>query len=139
MNKNTLFVMWGGLFVLCAGLGFVPQPEGWVRPVLSALSLVFFLPPFFLLRGGSRETAALIRNLSLLSLGLTLALFVASILTAAGSERLGNFLHGVLAIVSTPMLCSGQWALSLFLWACLLMLSLKKRGKPPVESDSTAG
>ena len=72
-------------------------------------------------------------------LGLTLALFVASILTAAGSERLGNFLHGVLAIVSTPMLCSGQWALSLFLWACLLMLSLKKRGKPPVESDSTAG
>ena len=57
MNKNTLFVMWGGLFVLCAGLGFVPQPEGWVRPALTALSLVFFLPPFFLLRGGSRETA----------------------------------------------------------------------------------
>ena len=138
MNKNTL-LMWGGLFVLCAGLGFVPQPEGWVRFVLTALSLVFFLPPFFLLRTGSRETAALIRNLSLISLGLTLALFVASILTAMGSEWLGNFLHGVLAVVSTPMMCSGQWALSLFLWACLLMLSLKKCRKPPAEPDSAAG
>ena len=138
MNKNTLLI-WGGLFVLCAGLGFVPQPEGWVRFMLTALSLVFFLPPFFLLRSGSREAAALIRNLSLLSLGLTLVLFVTSILTAMGSEGLGNFLHGVLTIVSTPMMCSGQWAMSLFLWACLLMLSLKKRRKPPVEPDSTAG
>ena len=30
---------------------------------------------------------------------------------------------GVLIVVSSPMVCSGYWALSLFLWACLLMVS----------------
>lgn len=138
MNRKKLLI-WAGLFVLCAGLGLIPEPSGWGKAAMTAVSLVFFLPPFFLLRSGDRTAAALIRNLSSLSLGLTLALFVANILAATRSEGLGNFLHGVLAIVSTPMLCSGQWALSLFLWACLLMLSLKKCKQSPVEPDSTAG
>ena len=36
---------------------------------------------------------------------------------------MGNALFGVLIVVSSPMVCSGYWALSLFLWACLLMVS----------------
>ena len=32
-------------------------------------------------------------------------------------------MFGVLIVVSSPMVCSGYWALSLFLWACLLMVS----------------
>ena len=43
---------------------------------------------------------------------------------------MGNFLYQVLIIVSSPMVCSRHWALSLFLWACLLITShqqLKKR------------
>ena len=73
-----------------------------------------------------RETALLIRNLSALSLGVTLVTLILNFILAVSSEFLGNVLHYILVIVSAPMICSGYWVLSLFLWACLLMVSLKK-------------
>ena len=67
----------------------------------------------------------LVRNLSVLSLGVTLVTLILNFVLAVSSETLGNLLHYVLTIVSAPMMCSGYWVLSLFLWACLLMASLK--------------
>ena len=128
MKKKVLYALWGGMFILCAALGFIPEPAGAVRGLLLVLSLLFFLPPVLLICQAGREkdgaALKLIRNLSALSLGLTLVLMVLNILCAAGSEVLGSILNSVLVIVSSPMICSGQWALSLFLWACLLMGSL---------------
>ena len=122
MTKRNLFVLWGVLFVLCAGLGFL---EASAFGLIA--SLLFFVPPAVLLyrAGKDRHTLLLIRNLSALSLGLTLAFLVLNLLTAFGSEMLGNFVHYILVIVSSPMICSGHWAMSMFLWACLLMMSLK--------------
>ena len=37
---------------------------------------------------------------------------------------------GVMILVSVPMLCSGAWVVSLFLWAILLMICLKFGKKP---------
>ena len=122
MTKRNLFVLWGVLFVLCAGLGFL---ETSAFGLIAAL--LFFVPPAVLLyrAGEDRLTLLLIRNLSALSLGLTLVFLVLNLLTAFGSEKLGNFVHCILVIVSSPMICSGHWAMSMFLWACLLMMSLK--------------
>lgn len=126
MSKRTLFALWVCLFVLCAGLGFVPESSWW----MTGLSVLFFVPPAVLLvrakKDGDAHTRLLIRNLSALSLGLTVALLVVTFLTALSSEAVGTVLHCLLTVVSAPMLCSGRWALSLFLWACLLMGSLKK-------------
>ena len=66
------------------------------------------------------------RNLSALSLGLTLAVLILNFMSALGSETLGNVLYYVLVVVSAPMICSGYWVLSLFLWACVLMVSLSQ-------------
>ena len=125
MKKKSLFALWGGLFILCAGLGFI-QTRG--NGVLTALAVVFFLPPAVLLyragQEGDSDTLKLIRNLAGLSLGLTLALLVANVAGALGPEGLGIFLNAMLTIVSAPMMCSGYWVLSLFLWACLLMASI---------------
>ena len=126
MNKKMLFVFWGILFVLCAGLGFIPEPQGGWKGLMTGASLLFFLPPFLLLYRGDRDTAALIRNLSALSLGVTLVTLILNFILAVSSETLGNILHYILVVVSAPMICSGYWVLSLFLWACLLMASLKK-------------
>jgi len=129
MNKKILFTLWGGLFILCAGLGFIPEASGTLRAVLTAVSLVFFLPPALLLyaagRGTDRDVLLLIRNLSALSLGMTLVMLILNFVLAVSSEGLGNVLHYILIIVSAPMICSGYWVLSLFLWACLLMASIK--------------
>lgn len=127
MKGNKLLLIWGGLFILCAGLGFIPEPEGWLRWVLTAVSLVFFLPGFLLAVRGEPQQRLLVRNLSILSLCLTVGLLILNFLTAFRSEFLGNLFHGILVVVSSPMIASGQWALSLFLWACLLLAAGKKK------------
>ena len=133
MTNKSLYSLWGVLFIICAVLGFIPVPSDAVQAVFTALSVLFFLPPVVLLyRAGKesdRSTPQLIRNLSLASLGLTLMVLILSVVTAVQSEFLGDFLHGILVIVSAPMICSGYWVLSLFLWACLLICSLQLLGK----------
>ena len=129
MTQKTLYSLWGVLFIICAGLGFIPEPQGAVGTVFTCLSVMFFLPPAALLwcarKSGDHATVKLIRNLSLASLSLTLVLLILNVASAMGPEFLGNVLHGLLIILSCPMVCSGYWALSLFLWACLLMASLR--------------
>ena len=125
MTDKTLYILWGSLFALCAGLGFLPEAS-WVTMLAS---IIFFLPPAMLLRRGRADTVKLIRNLSILSLTLTALLLVVNFLAAVRSEGVGTLVHYLLVVVSSPMVCSGHWAMSLFLWACLLMVSLGKLKK----------
>jgi hypothetical protein len=90
------------------------------------LSLAFFLPPFLLLKAGTAETAKLLRNLSASSLLATMVLIIANFMAFSAPEALGTALYVMLVILSSPMVCSGYWVLSLFLWACLLMTSFMK-------------
>ncbi len=128
MKKQYLFALWGGLFTLCAALGFIPQPSGALQILMSLLSVAFFVPPALLLRLAGQEkdqnTVVLLRNLAAASLVLTVLLIIANFLSALAGEQLGNILHCILIIVSSPMVCSGFWALSLFLWACVMIASL---------------
>ena len=129
MKNSTLYIIWAGLFIICAGLGFIPNPTGAGRVLLTLLSVAFFIPPAVLLYRADQEkdnnTLQLIRNFSALSLLLTMVLLIVNLLSAFRAEWLGNVVHAVLVMVSSPMVCSGYWALSLFLWACLLVVSLK--------------
>ena len=129
MNKTTYFTLWGGLFILCAGLSFIPEPDGLLGWALTGLSLLFFLPPAMLyldaVREKDRVTLKLLRNLAAGSLAVTAALLIANFLSLSASEAVGNLLYTILVIASTPMVCSGYWLLSLFLWACLLICSIK--------------
>ena len=40
MKKSYLFALWGGLFVLCAALGFIPSPGAALKILLTLLSFV---------------------------------------------------------------------------------------------------
>ena len=133
MNQKILSALWGGLFIVCAGLGFIPEPVKSLQVAMTAASLLFFLPPALLLYGAGkkqdRDTVLLIRNLAALSLGLTMVLLILNFLTVLSSETLGMILYYVLTVVSCPMICSGRWAMSLFLWACLLTASFRQLKK----------
>ena len=50
MNNKILFALWGVLFILCAGLGFLPEATGWT----TAAAILFFLPPALLLHKGDK-------------------------------------------------------------------------------------
>ena len=129
MKKKGLFVLWGVLFAACAGLGFVPQPTGGLKWLLGLLGLLFFAPPVLLLaraqESGDRAVAALVRNLAIASLVLTLLALVGNVLSLLGGVTLGNVMNVVLAIVSTPMFCSQVWVLSIFCWAFLMIAANK--------------
>ena len=128
MKKQHLFALWGGLFILCAALGFIPVPSTAAQILMTILSIAFFIPAGLLLHlsytSGDREISLLIRNLSAASLVLTVILIISNFLSVLAPVMLGNILHSILIVVSTPMICSGYWALSLFLWACLMIASL---------------
>ena len=131
MKKSSLMAVWGIFYIICAGLGFIPEPEGAVRIFLMMISVLFFVPPAILLFDafacGDRKTVLLLRRLSALSLGVTLVLLIANFLAALAGQWLGGVLHVLLGLCSAPMFCSNYWVLSLFLWAALLVASMQKR------------
>lgn len=130
MKKSTLLLIWGICYIICAGLGFIPEPQGMVRAMLFLVSLLFFLPPAVLLyhgkTQGDKDAVRLVRRLSAASLGLTLVGLCGNILAALGGNELGDIMHILLGLVSAPMFCSNFWAVPLFLWAVLLITSFKK-------------
>ena len=129
MFNKVLYVLWGVLFSICAALGFIPEAA---YPVPA---LLFFLPPALLLyRGkktGDRACVKLVCILAALSLALTLGLLVCNVMSVAASERVGTALYYLLVVVSAPMVCSGYWVGSLFLWACLLVAGVGILRKKP--------
>lgn len=130
MREKILYAIWGGLYVICAVLGFVTGAQGLGKLLLLLTSLIFFIPAGILLyesiRDKNDQALLRLRIIAICSLGLTLLLLVANIVCVNGSAALGEALHGFLILVSVPMFCSQYWLVSLFLWACLLMLTLKK-------------
>lgn len=133
MKKSTLLALWGVLYILCAGLGFLEEPQGAVRAALFLASVAFFVPPAVLLYRGKKrgdlDSVKLVRRVSVLSLAATVVLLIASIVTAVGSDEMGSVMHILLGLVSVPMFCSNFWVVSLFLWAVLLLASAQKPKK----------
>lgn len=133
MNQKTLFALWGASFVLCAGLGFIPNPEGAAAILLTLLAASSFVPPLMLVYGShgkkGMETLKLVRSLALLWLVLTTVLIIANFLASTGSETVGNVLYSVLVIVSSPMICGQYWVMSLFGWAYVMFAATAQMKK----------
>jgi len=134
MNNKILFILWGAGLALCAGLGFIPEPQGALAILMTILAVASFIPPALLIvrsgKGNDRRTLTLIRNLAVAALVLTLVLLISNFAAFAASETVGNILYFMLIVVSSPMVCCRYWALSLFLWACIMVTAaaaLKKK------------
>ena len=136
MTKKKLYIAWGVMYVICAALGFIPEPQGALSGLLIMISLAFFIPPAILLyRAVQRSdlaTVRVVRNLSLTSLLATMVMLVLNLLSVGATIESGRFVYYLLILVSSPMACNQVWFLSLFLWACLLVTSwqeIKKNKK----------
>ena len=118
------------MYVLCAGLGFIPQRNVFVHILLGLVALAFYIPGIALLcRGvaeGSKKLIRQIRYISLTFLLLTLLLFVITILAVYAGDNAGIILNVILNFVSVPMFCCYWPGLALFLWACLFMGSFPR-------------
>jgi hypothetical protein len=114
------------MFVLTTALGFAfPEVEnGWGRVGLALIAVLFFLPPGLVLdqakAAGHRFHVRLVGFLALGSLLLTVVLLALTLISFIWSDALANALYAALVIVSSPMICSNLYAISLFLWGTLL-------------------
>ena len=133
MKEKVLYAVWGCFYILCVGLGFIPEAQGLGKALLVLIGLLFFVPGVLLLQDcletQNRRQLLRLRLVCLGSLVLTCALLVLSFLTVRSNTEVGDLVYELLALVSAPMLCIQYWALSLFLWACLFMATLVKAPK----------
>lgn len=130
MTNTYLAIIWAALYIACAGLGFIAAPTGFLYGLCVIFSLLFFVPPVMLLyRGGKAKdikSIRILRNLSILWLAVTMILLILNISSVYFSHSVGTILYYVLIVVTSPMVCSQYWLLPLFLWACLLVVSIQQ-------------
>lgn len=133
MKKRILYITWLWLYLLCAALGHNADPTATQQAAMTCLSVIFFVPGFWLLADGwkrrDKKDLSRLFFISLASLVLTALLLLANLLSVTGSEVLGNVLYVLLIWLSSPMICSGYWFLSLFLWAVLLFSAITCKKK----------
>ena len=124
MKKWILYAAWATMYVMCAVLGFIPNPQGAMSWLLLAFSLLFFMPPMILtgqsIKDGDVAELKRIRLISLIWLGLTVILIGLNFLSVGFTATGGKFVYWLLIIGTSPMICGQIWVIPIFLWGCLL-------------------
>ena len=127
-NTKHLWIIWAAAYVICTVCAFFPVAQGALSGLFVLLSMGFFVPPAFLIYKAVQnkwpKILRIIRNLSLISLGLTLVAILLNFVSIQASQEWGLVLYWILILVSTPMICSQVWVIGLFGWAMLLFTSL---------------
>ena len=127
MKNEEYLKIWAVLYILCGLLGFIPDPGSWMKAISVLLAAAFFVPGGVLLYRACKEKnkkqLRFLRNLSVASLGATFAALLLNFLSVMFPELIGDFLYGVLVLVSVPMVCSRYWAVSMFCWALIMCIS----------------
>ena len=133
MSKRALYILWGAFFVICAGLGFIPSPDGLAYWIMFFFSLIFFIPPTVLLyravKGGHREEIKRIFWICVASLLATVIALALNFLSVDATKAAGDAVYYILIVVSAPMVCGQIWVSSLFWWGCLLTASAQELWK----------
>ena len=133
MTKGRLYIIWAAMFVLCAALGFVPNPGGTTYAALFILAILFFIPPFVLtyraIKDGDVPEIKRIFTICLVWLGLTLVMLALNFVSVGFTAMGGKFVYWLLIVFSTPMICGQVWVVSIFLWGCLLSATVQELWK----------
>ena len=133
MKTKHAYFVWLGLYILCAGLGFVYERNVFFHILSNVCAICFYIPGIVLLcRGiqtGDKKLLGRIRRISLASLLLTLLLIIANIAAVYASNTAGQILNVLLSLVSVPMFCLYWRGIGLFLWACLFVSSFPRLWK----------
>lgn len=129
MTNLILYITWFILYGLCAALGCIAAPTGLLYGLCIVSALLFFLPPAILLHRAKkisdRKAPKRILFISLTWLAVSLIMIIANILSVGATAQAGKTLHYLLVVLTAPMVCGQSWVLSIFLWACLMAVSVQ--------------
>ena len=131
MKKRYLYMIWAVLYCACVGFSFVGEATGGEKAFLLALSVGFFVPPYWLYflarKENSRKTVLALRLISIIVLALVPVLFFLNVLSVNYTTTFGLVVFVLFVMFSPPLLTSQTWVIPLFLWAVLMMLTLPKK------------
>jgi len=129
-KEIIVYGVWIVMYIAAVLLSLVDHLQGAGLVLLWIYSVLFFVPGVILavwaLQQRNGKQLRLLRIISGTSLGLTLVLLVINFLCATASAQVGRILNSFLILVSAPMLIAPSWAVSLFLWGCLLMCTFPR-------------
>lgn len=133
MKQKLIYLLWLFLYIVCVGLGTIYADILVLQLFQGLFALLFFVPPVLLvlegLREGQKKYLVQIRAISIISLALTLIFMIANIAAVYATESVGNTLNQIYILVAAPMHCLPYGFISIFLWACLLMLTFPRLWK----------
>lgn len=129
MKYKYLYIIWAGMYLLCAALGFLPEPEGAVYWLLFGIGMMFFIPPAVILcqaiRTENRKQVKAVMWISISWLSVMLMMLVANFLSIGATEAVGTALYYMLVVMASPMVCSQIWVAPMFAFGCLLTASVQ--------------
>ena len=127
MGYSVYYILWAFAYAACGVLGFLPPTNTGVLILLILAGVLYFVPPTMLLtkavKDQNRRVVSLIRTLSFSWLVCALILIVCNILSVGASAAAGTILYYALILLASPMICGQIWVLSMFLMACLMIVS----------------
>jgi len=134
MKMKPIWLSWLYMFILCAVLGFIPEPTGFFKFLFALAAAAFFVPGFVLLAKADHrddlKTIRIIRNIAIAALVLAVGLIMLNFASALMSKAWGIVLYYMMVVLASPLVCGQYWVLTLFGWACLMFYAislLKKR------------
>ena len=133
MKQKLIYLLWLFLYIVCVGMGTISEAFLVLNIFQGLFGVLFFVPPVLLvlegLKKGQGKYLVQIRVISILSLLLTLVFMIANIASVYASEAVGNALNQLYILAAAPMHCLPYGFISIFLWACLLMLTFPRLWK----------
>jgi len=133
-KKTVVYVVWAVWYLICLFLCLGRTPIGWEKAPFVLVGLLFYVPPFYLLwlskKEETKKTVVTLRIISAASLALFVVLYALNIMSANWSVLAGRILYYLLIVFCAPILCGQFFVFGLYLWACILMVTLKGRNRP---------
>ena len=127
MKKHKVAIaygVWIVFYIVAVLLSLLNEPNLWIR----ICSVLFFVPgmvlAFWAAKEKDRKQIKRLRIICITSLVLTTVMLVVSFLTVNAAPQTTRIINSIFIIVSEPLWISPSWVLSMFLWACILMITI---------------
>ncbi len=124
MKTKHYWLCWLYLYILCAVLSFLPEPEGFWWWLMLVIGLLFFAPGIALVYQADvrdrLQVVNTVKKVSIIALAVDVFLICINIASTLLPDAWGLVLQWMLNIFASPMGCGQNPALTMFGWAFIL-------------------
>ena len=130
VKKNTVvYIIWAVWYLICLFLCLGKTPVGMAKVPFVIVGALFYVPAFCLLAQREKKTTKLLRIISICALVAFMVMFMLNVMSVRWSVTAGRVLNFLFNLFCAPINCIQSWVAGLFLWACVLMVTVLYPGR----------